>query len=117
MQAGSAERSRQFEARNLTELNRSLRSLLYQQLRSILGRECLGPSYALSLLRIAELRWRRGTAVDGVTDRHEEFLLTGWRAHAEKACRLVRLVLEPVGCVGGDVHGRTGTRLLRRATE
>ena len=71
--------------------------------------------HALRLLRLAQLRGWRGTATDRIADRHEELLLPRWRTHAEKAYRLVRLVLERVRRVGGDVHGRTGARSLHLA--
>src|SRR5882672_7284168 len=44
----------------------------YQQLRSILGRQCLGALDAFGLLGRAEHWRRRGPAIDGVADRHEE---------------------------------------------
>src|ERR1700730_10364382 len=89
----------------------------YQQLRPILRRERLGSLDALGLLGWAEPWRRRGSAVDGVADRHEEFLLARRRAHAEQACRLVRFVLERMRRVGGDVQGRAGARLKRLAPE
>src|SRR5258708_2953575 len=61
--------------------------------------------YALRLLFLAQLRGRRGTAPSGVAARHEELLLPRWRAHAEKAYRLVRFVLERVRRVCGDING------------
>src|ERR1700682_2312669 len=84
----------------------------YQQLGSIFGRKRLGALDAFGPLRIAELRRRRGAAVDGVADRHEELFLSRWRAHAEQACRLVRHVLERVGRIGGGVLGGAGGRPL-----
>jgi hypothetical protein len=72
---------------------------------------------AFGPLFCAELRRWRGAAVDGVADRHEELLLSRWRAQAEQACRLVRQVLERVGRIGGDVHGRASARPLDLAAE
>jgi hypothetical protein len=52
----------------------------HQQLRSVLGRQRLGPLDAFGPLGLAEFRRRRGAAFDRVADRHEEFLLSRRRA-------------------------------------
>jgi len=84
------------------------RLFIHQQLGSIFGRERPGALDALGPLVAAELRGWRSTAIDGVADRQEKFLLPRRQAHAEQARRLVRYVLERVRRVGGDVYGRTG---------